>query len=107
MLSILLTGLPGQPVNLDFSVKDSNLIIRWEPPSYDGGSEILKYHVSVREGDNEWQTVAVVGAPTTYCKMVNVVSGIKYYFRICGENKNGKGNSAESKAPVVVQEKGG
>ena len=48
-LTVLLTVQPGEPeITLtDSDIEPSYIILKWSPPSYNGGSQVIDYKVTV------------------------------------------------------------
>ena len=92
-------GPPG-PIHID-EVSCDNITISWNPPEYDGGCQISNYIVEKRETTSTtWHVVSQAVARTSI-KIVRLVTGSEYQFRVCAENRFGKSSYSESSAVVA------
>ena len=96
---------PEKPQKLEGSVdkKTKTIQLQWEPPSDDGGSLIIAYHMEYRnilEGD--WKKAENVGPETFQWAKQDCDAVAVYNFRVCAENKNGSSDMVELKEPVEV-----
>ena len=80
-------GAPSGPRNLAASPRDAQVILTWEPPANDGGSDVTGYEYQVDQGD--WINAGAAAARSV------VVSGLKsvrsYIFSVRAVNGTGPG----------------
>ena len=87
--------------------KDTSVTLTWKPPSNDGGSKIIAYHIQQKENDGDWENIAKVKALDLDYKINNLLPGKSYSFAILAENAVGKGPAVEISEPVVLKAKPG
>ena len=81
-------GKPDAPIVDEITAVDA--MVSWAPPSDDGGAEITKYHLEMRQaGDVKWKTAVKVN--DTDSKVPNLREDVAYEFRVTAENKAGAG----------------
>ena len=100
-INVKVLDSPG-PVN-NIIVKDvteNSAQISWSQPEVDGGSEVFNYHVEKKEADKKTWSVATNDCSKTAFRIMKLVEGKDYYFRIKAENKFGVGPPAETSKPV-------
>ncbi len=92
------TGVPTQvstpsaPVNLSATVSDGHIILKWSPPSSDGGSYIEHYKIyrGTSAGGEDESPIATIGNLSTYTD-TNLTLGFSYYYRVRAVNAIGEG----------------
>ena len=91
------------------SANDKAISIKWELPEDNGGSDITKYHVEVRESlRHSWQRVSTVGADDALeHTSTHLMVGQQYMFRVAAENDVGVSDYAELAKPVLAKSKFG
>jgi titin len=96
-------GAPSQPQITD--IQSNCLRLSWQPPSKDGGTPILGYHVEKRSGTaRRWVFVNRDLITTTTFNFTELFEGMEYEFRVSAENKMGCGSPSEPSAPVVPKD---
>uniref|UniRef100_A0A8C4N8J0 Fibronectin type-III domain-containing protein n=1 Tax=Eptatretus burgeri TaxID=7764 RepID=A0A8C4N8J0_EPTBU len=102
-LTLITLGPPSKlkaPVNFA-EIKSDSVIISWQAPEDDGGSEVTSYTVEKRESSQtQWKMVSASVARTTF-KVPNLLKGAEYSFRICAENRLGVSEPLISTAVVA------
>lgn len=81
-------------MNLEASdLKQTSIVLAWNPPEVDGGAEVTHYTVEKREIDRKtWATVkAEVELDKVPFKVSGLAPGTEYYFRIKAVNQYGPG----------------
>lgn len=79
---------PVGPVEL-FDVTEDCVSLNWLPPVYDGGSPITNYIIQKRETTTaNWTDVSSAVARCTM-KIMKLMTGLEYQFRIRAENRYG------------------
>lgn len=101
---------PSPPQNLQVvSASDKEIHIKWQEPEDDGGSEVTRYHVEVRESlRHSWHRVATV-SPDDKLEYFSrhLMSGQQYMYRVAAENDVGISDYVEMAKPVVAKSKFG
>ncbi|XP_010772041.1 titin-like, partial [Notothenia coriiceps] len=96
---------PGPPVNITFEdVRNTSVVLNWEPPLDDGGSEVLNYILEKKDNRNEevgWITVSSTLKTPTHA-VTKLIEGKEYVFRVTAENRFGCGPPNTSK-PLVAK----
>ena len=98
---------PSAPKNL--TVKESSkdyVILSWEIPETDGGSAILQYIVEkcdVTRGIGMWMVAGTASAADREFKVMKLLQGNAYLFRVSAENRVGPGSPAETTKPIIAQ----
>lgn len=89
-----MTGRPGAPENLKVaSSTENSVVLRWSPPSTDGGCSIKQYIVEKR--DTSRRTYTTIGTTAgTDMKVTRLVPGNEYEFVVSAENDAGVGPTA-------------
>ncbi|KAF3843845.1 hypothetical protein F7725_002694 [Dissostichus mawsoni] len=99
-LSHTVTDKPGPPVNITFEdVRNTSVVLNWEPPLDDGGSEVLNYILEKKDNRNEevgWITVSSTLKTPTHA-VTKLIEGKEYVFRVTAENRFGCGPPNTSK----------
>ncbi|XP_029624486.1 titin isoform X1 [Salmo trutta] len=79
---------PVGPIGMSEVTEDS-VSLTWLPPRYDGGSPITNYIIMKRETTNaDWTEVSSVVVKCTM-KIMKLITGLEYQFRIRAENRYG------------------
>lgn len=96
-------AVPSAPLNLAATPGNGYIVLTWDEPVSDGGSQITNYRIyrSTSPGSETfyWQIENL----TTY-NDTNVLSGITYYYKVSAVNTNGEGplsNEASATPPNV------
>ena len=89
-------------------VKDltkSSCTLKWEPPSFDGGSPIKGYYVEKSTGySTRWIKVNRDLHTKTSMTFDDLIEGNEYDFRVCAENEAGVGKPSESTGRFVAKD---
>lgn len=81
-------GPAGKPVA--FNVTSDGMTIRWEAPGFDGGSPILGYHVEKKDRNSlMWQKVNSTIISNKEYRIIGLIEGLEYSFRVYAENNAG------------------
>uniref|UniRef100_A0A8C7YK98 Titin n=1 Tax=Oryzias sinensis TaxID=183150 RepID=A0A8C7YK98_9TELE len=76
---------PGTPITTA-ATKD-NMVVEWKPPSNNGGSPILGYHLERKEKNSLlWSKMNKLLIPEPRFKTTDLEEGIEYEFRVYAEN---------------------
>uniref|UniRef100_A0A3Q3DIQ6 Fibronectin type-III domain-containing protein n=1 Tax=Hippocampus comes TaxID=109280 RepID=A0A3Q3DIQ6_HIPCM len=102
-------GAPGKPVA--YNVTSDGTTIRWEAPGFDGGSPILGYHVEKKDRNSLlWQKVNSTIISNKEYRVISLLEGLEYSFRVYAENNAGFSPVSEQSkhalaiSPVAVPE---
>uniref|UniRef100_A0A3Q2DID6 Titin n=1 Tax=Cyprinodon variegatus TaxID=28743 RepID=A0A3Q2DID6_CYPVA len=88
------TDTPGPVMNLEATdIKQTSVMLTWNPPENNGGSEVIHYIVEKREIDRKtWATVKTELQPDKIpVKVSGLTPGTEYYFRVTAVNEYGSG----------------
>lgn len=79
---------PVGPIRLD-EVRAESIMISWDEPNDDGGGDITCYTVEKRDtSQSDWK-MACSSVQDTQFKILNLIKGVQYQFRVCAENRYG------------------
>jgi len=93
-------SLPVGPVEI-YDVTEDSVNLKWLPPAYDGGSPITNYIVLKREMTTaNWIEVSSAVARCSI-KIMKLITGIEYQFRIRAENRFGISEHIDSETVTV------
>ncbi|XP_026558631.1 myomesin-3 isoform X1 [Pseudonaja textilis] len=100
---------PGPPYDVRCTeVRDTSLMLHWEPPLYTGAGPIRGYYVEAREdGSDTWEQLNKQLISKTHMKLSDLETGKCYIFRVRAENKAGVGPPSLPSDPVIVKTKPG
>lgn len=81
-------GSPAKPVA--FNVTSDGMSIKWEAPGFDGGSPILGYHIEKKDRNSLlWQKVNSTIITKREYRIIGLMEGLEYSFRVYAENNAG------------------
>ncbi|CAL8359672.1 unnamed protein product [Lota lota] len=87
------------------TVTKNNMVVEWEPPTSDGGSPIIGYHLERKEKNSIlWTKLNKLVIPDTRFKTSGLEEGIEYEFRVLAENIAGLGLYSEISACYVARD---
>ncbi|MCU0798182.1 MAG: fibronectin type III domain-containing protein [Candidatus Thermoplasmatota archaeon] len=89
--SIILSTVPGVPLNLSVVAGNGCAIISFMPPTDDGGSHIVRFEVFRMMKNDQWNQVALLGVGTFYWTDGNVTEGQTYIYKVRALNERGVG----------------
>uniref|UniRef100_A0AAZ3NSD8 Titin n=1 Tax=Oncorhynchus tshawytscha TaxID=74940 RepID=A0AAZ3NSD8_ONCTS len=92
-------GPPGGPISI-YGVTSEKACIAWRPPAQDGGSDVSHYIVEKRETSRLVWTLVEPKVQTLNLKIIKLVPGNEYVFRVIPVNKYGIGEALESE-PMI------
>uniref|UniRef100_A0A8C9EWL9 Titin n=1 Tax=Pavo cristatus TaxID=9049 RepID=A0A8C9EWL9_PAVCR len=102
-INIVVLDRPGPPVGpvVLSDITEESVTLRWQPPAYDGGSQVTNYIVLKRETSTAaWSEVSATVARTVI-KVMKLTTGEEYQFRIKAENRFGISDHVDSQCVVV------
>lgn len=81
-------GPPGKPVA--YNITSDGMTVRWEAPGFDGGSPILGYHIEKKDRNSlMWQKVNSNVISNREYRIIGLLEGLEYSFRVYAENNAG------------------
>uniref|UniRef100_A0A3Q2CRU6 Titin n=1 Tax=Cyprinodon variegatus TaxID=28743 RepID=A0A3Q2CRU6_CYPVA len=94
---------PGKP-DITHATKDS-MVVEWKPPTSDGGSPILGYHLERKEKNSLlWAKLNKLLIPDTRFKTTELEEGIEYEFRVYAENIAGLSPASKVSDSTVARD---
>ena len=103
-VSLKVLDTPGPPGAIRIKeVAQDYVLITWDSPQVDGGSEVFNYHIGKRETTHRAWSVVTSDCSKFSWKICGLHKGSKYFFRVIGENEYGLGVPVESEAVTVAQ----
>ena len=94
-VTITLLIYPSPPSDLKITAGESSVILQWDVPVEDGGSEIIKYHIFRRPVDGRGKLIKSVDASTTSYQDTSVVNGKTYIYYVTSENSLGESDPSQ------------
>ncbi|XP_053124580.1 myomesin-3 isoform X2 [Hemicordylus capensis] len=100
---------PGPPYDVRCTeVRDTSLMLHWEPPLYTGAGPVTGYYVDAcEEGSDTWEQLNKQPISSTHMKLSDLETGKCYIFQVRAVNKAGVGPPSLPSDPVVVKTKPG
>ncbi|XP_071347565.1 myomesin 1a (skelemin) isoform X2 [Trachinotus anak] len=103
--------VPGAPVGLHvLEVRDSSVVVLWEPPAFDGRSPVNGYYLDVKvasAGEEGWKAVHEKANKMKYMKVTGLKAGTSYVFRVRAQNLAGVGKTSAVLGPILAQTRPG
>ncbi|XP_028987246.1 myomesin 1a (skelemin) [Betta splendens] len=103
--------VPGVPVGLHAQeVRDTSLVVLWEPPVFEGRSPVNGYYLDIKEasaGEEGWKAVHEKVNRMKYMKVTGLKTGTSYVFRLRAQNIAGVGGTSAVLGPIVAQTRPG
>ncbi len=90
-------GPPTAPVSVVATPADGRVLLEWDAPTSDGGSEITGYTVTTAPGG---ATCTTTGA--TSCTVLGLAAGVDYTFTVTATNAEGTGPSSSATPARVL-----
>lgn len=95
---------PGPPVPKIVDVTNTTIDISWVPPLYNGGGEILGYHVErCLVGEKDWVRCTEFRCKDRKYTVTGLTEGADYYLRVYAVNEAGHGAPGMTE-PVQAKE---
>uniref|UniRef100_A0A8D8XJT9 Twitchin n=1 Tax=Cacopsylla melanoneura TaxID=428564 RepID=A0A8D8XJT9_9HEMI len=97
-------GKPGTPEIKDF---DTDFVeLAWTPPEQNGGSPIVGYVIEKKEKYSPvWEKCAQIEGDIPKGKVLDLIEGNQYEFRVVAVNKGGPGDPSDATAPHIARAK--
>ncbi|XP_029582528.1 myomesin 1a (skelemin) isoform X1 [Salmo trutta] len=96
---------PGAPHGLHvLEVRDSSLVLLWEPPTFDGRTPVNGFYVDIKEAitGEDWKGVHEKATKLKYMKVNGLIAGRSYVFRVRAQNLAGVGKTSGVLGPVLA-----
>lgn len=95
---------PGPPVPKIVDVTNTSIDISWIPPLYNGGGEILGYHIErCLVGEKDWVRCTEFRCKDRKYTVTGLTEGADYYLRVYAVNDAGHGAPGMTE-PVQAKE---
>ncbi|MED6280303.1 hypothetical protein CHARACLAT_009372, partial [Characodon lateralis] len=103
--------IPGPPVGLHvLEVRDTSVVVLWEPPVFDGRSPVNGYYLDIKEASADekgWKAVHEKTNKGKYMKVTGLTAGTSYVFRVRAQNLVGVGKPSAELGPILAQTRPG
>ncbi|KAH9498302.1 hypothetical protein Btru_006487 [Bulinus truncatus] len=94
---------PTGPLEIT-DVQKESAVLTWKPPSVDGGSPITGYVIMKRDSKrSNWSPAGKVDGSTTEFKVLDLIEGTEYFFKVVAENKAGQSEGLETEKPAQAK----
>lgn len=84
-------SVPSPPQNLSVAPGDKIAYLRWQSPSYNGGSDITEFRIYRSLSPGNGALIATVSFNTFSINDSNLTNGTAYYYYVTAVNNNGEG----------------
>lgn len=93
--TVTAAAVPGTVVDLTATAGDTEVILTWTAPAFDGGSPITDYVVQyMADGDTDWVTFTDAVSSTTGATVTGLSNGVYCDFQVAAVNVIGTGDFA-------------
>lgn len=103
--------VPGGPVGLHvLEVRDTSVVVLWEPPTFNGRTPVNGYYLDLKEtsaGEEGWKAVHEKVNKNKYMKVTGLKAGTSYVFRVRAQNLAGVGKPSAVLGPILAQTRPG
>lgn len=103
--------IPGPPIGLHaLEVRDTSVVILWEPPLFNGRSPVNGYYLDIKEasvGEEGWKAVHEKTNKAKFMKVTGLTAGTSYIFRVRAQNLVGVGKPSSDLGPILAQTRPG
>uniref|UniRef100_A0A3P8Y002 Myomesin 1a (skelemin) n=1 Tax=Esox lucius TaxID=8010 RepID=A0A3P8Y002_ESOLU len=96
---------PGVPRCLHvLEVRNTSVVLLWEPPTFDGRSPVNGYYVDLKEAapGEDWKGANNKATKLKYMKVNGLIAGRSYVFRVRAQNLAGVGEPSTVLGPVLA-----
>lgn len=94
-------GPPGMPVV--YNVTNDGMTIQWDAPIFDGGCPVLGFHVEKKEKNSiMWQKVNTVLVKKREYRILGLIEGLEYQFRVYAQNDAGYSRMSDANKPIMA-----
>ncbi|XP_030613936.1 titin-like, partial [Archocentrus centrarchus] len=95
---------PGPPIPWIVDTGKDSVVVAWKPPLFNGGGDILGYHVEkVLMGEKDWTRSTEFRCKELTYTVTGLTEGADYYIRVLAVNDAGPGAPGVTE-PVTVKE---
>ena len=96
--------MPGKPKVSNWGPNWAELI--WKAPEDDGGAEIQRYKIEMRDVDKRsWNEIGQVKETSFTADKCGIELGHEYVFRVTAINKGGESEISETSSPIEAMER--
>uniref|UniRef100_A0A671V348 Myomesin 1a (skelemin) n=1 Tax=Sparus aurata TaxID=8175 RepID=A0A671V348_SPAAU len=103
--------VPGAPVGLHvLEVRDTSVVVLWEPPAFDGRTPVNGYYLDLKEasaGEEGLKAVHEKANKSKYMKVTGLKPGTSYVFSVRAQNLAGVGKPSAALGPILAQTRPG
>uniref|UniRef100_A0A673JKN7 Titin n=1 Tax=Sinocyclocheilus rhinocerous TaxID=307959 RepID=A0A673JKN7_9TELE len=105
-INLKVIDVPDPPQNVIVgNVNKFGATVSWEPPLFNGGSEITSYIIELRDRTSVSWSPVMVTKPHERSAIINdVIENKEYIFRVKAENKAGIGKPSAATNPVKIMD---
>ncbi|XP_053310773.1 myomesin-3 [Spea bombifrons] len=102
-------AVPGPPYDVRCTeVRNTSLMLHWEPPVYEGCSSVTGYFIEMQEeGSDTWKKINESPTSDTHLRISDLETGKQYQFRVIPINSAGTGSPSLPCDPVIAATKPG
>lgn len=95
---------PGKPEPKDWG--RDYAVIEWQAPESDGGAPIEKYIVEKKDNFSpRWQKVLETDGPVTKARILDLIEGGQYQFRVTAVNKGGNSEPSRPSETLTAKDR--
>lgn len=98
--------VPSQPLNVNATPGDKQVVLTWDAPASNGGSPITNYTIYRSNVSGGGSVLITLGSVFTYTDTA-VVNDQTYYYKVSASNSMGEGPPSGAIAATPVKDKGG
>jgi outer membrane protein assembly factor BamB len=97
------TNLPSPPENLELSINDHSMVLVWDPPLHDGGSEVTMYKIfrGTKEGSEKYLD-SVDREITTY-NDTTTTNNLRYFYYVTAINSVGESDESNNVSGTYIE----
>jgi fibronectin type 3 domain-containing protein len=97
-------GFPTPPEDLQAQVVNNEIILSWNPPSDDGGTEIIQYHIYRGSTPREMLLLKEVKGSTTQYRDGDIEMGKEYFYYVIAVNEVGGSVPSNEASSISLNE---
>lgn len=103
IISAVPLTVPSAPEIISVDFGDSFIDIVWGPSSYNGGAEIIDYHLYRNDGSGNWENI-FSNLDIFHYNDTYVTNGVEYSYKVVSENIAGYSEPSEvvSRVPMTI-----
>lgn len=93
--------LPQEPTNVRaVEISNDTIKLNWDTPISSGTAPLTGFYIEQKVGNRNWRNIGYDNPHRLWWSATKLKEGISYYFRVCAENRFGKGEWGYSKAII-------